>query len=192
MAERHVNYAASVVEDLPSEPAAPSAAGQARFQVSMAALIWVMSELAVLLAALFAFPPVLAAIVALIVSVCIPAMLVACLVYGGPAWRAFALGALVPSVMRLFTLGPFGISSRASVEAQMRMIRDEQGVGWFQGGRYDIHAQMIDLWHKTGSAMLTDECIFWGASLIAGIAAVLVQQKLARRALPYGGPSGRG
>jgi hypothetical protein len=192
MVERHVNYAASVVEDLPSEAAPRRASGGAGFQVSLAALIWIMSALAVLLAALFAFPPVLAAIVALLLSVCIPGMLVACIVYGGPAWRAFAIGALAPSVLRMYSLGPFSISSRASVEAQMMIIRNEQGVGWRQGGRFDIHSQMIDLWNKTGSTMLADECIFWGASAVAGLAALWVQRMFGRRSLPYGGPSGRG
>jgi hypothetical protein len=192
MAERHVNYAASVVEDLPSEMAPRSASGPAKFQLSLAALIWIMSVLAFILAALFAFPPVLAAIIGLVMSACIPAMLVACLGYGGPAWRAFAMGALVPSVIRLFTVGPFGIASRASVDMQMQMIRDAQGIGRYQRGRFDLLEQMMDLWHKAGSVLLVDECIFWGTSLMAGLAAVLVQQKFARRALPYGGPPGRG
>jgi hypothetical protein len=192
MAERHVNYAASVVDDSTTEPALRAAPEHAKFQVSLATLIWIMSVLAILAAVFFAFPPEWAAVVALLLSACVPAMLVTCIVYGGPAWRAFAIGALVPSVLRLFAIGPFGVAARADVEAQLRLIREAQGASWFRGGQFDLHSQLIDAWGKTGSAMLADECIFWATSAVAGLASVWVQRMLAGNALRYGGPPRRG
>ncbi len=157
-------------------------------------MLAITAAAAVIVASLFAFPPVVSAAIAGLMSVCIPAMLVGCLMYGGPGWRAFAVGMLVPTVLRLVT-GLFGGASsvgggdsyakamalRYLQQANIRTMRPavvQTGVD--DQGAFTYFLQLSEMWDKLGYAYMTDETLFWGASAVAGLATLFVQQRFAR------------
>ena len=67
----------------PRPESAQRAPSGIRFTIS--SMLWITGGAALIIAALFAFPPVISAAVASLMSICIPSMLVGCLIYGGAA-----------------------------------------------------------------------------------------------------------
>jgi hypothetical protein len=146
------------------------------FQISMRAILLTMAALAIMVAAVFAFPPILSAVMAVIMSACIPAVLVASIVYGSPKWRAFALGMLVPSVLRLFGHSPLGTDLlRALVwqpNPQQSGISPTNSTGYF--------AQLGEVWSLTGHALMAEEFLFWTICAVGGFFAAAVQRHFDR------------
>jgi hypothetical protein len=173
-----------------------SAAG---FRFTIGGMLWITGAAALILAALFAFPPVVSAAIASLMSICIPSMLVGCLIYGSPEWKAFAVGALLPTVMRLAS----GLLSRATgvsgmtmsnISLQRQLIQQQALQQQMRGMRSGINPsgsttnsftyfeQLAEVWDRIGQAYMTEETLFWGASVIAGLTTLLVQQRFARAA----------
>jgi len=196
---------ASTSEDSTArEPRRPPSTG---FRFTLGGMLAVTAAAAVVAAALFAFPPVVSGAIAGMMAVCLPAMLVGCLIYGGPGWRAFAVGMLVPTALRLAsgllggTMGGGGYLSASRLMSQQYMqqqiMLSRAGRGFVQpGGLGESNAisyfeQLAQTWDKLGYAYMTDETLFWGASAIAGLATLLVQQRFARslRSQPRSGES---
>jgi hypothetical protein len=177
-----------------NEHAAKSASGRrtspaARFQFTIGHILTVISAGAIIAASLFAFPPVVSAAVAGLMSVCLPAVLVICLIYGGRRWRAFAIGALTPSVMRMLSMmfaSPYmgSMNSRLMISQQqmlqqMALGMNRRGASGQSGGAFDQFNQMAEFWDKIGYAYMTEETLFWGGSLVAGLVALFVHRRFA-------------
>jgi hypothetical protein len=181
----------------PRPESAQRAANGIRFTIG--SMLWITGGAAVIIAALFAFPPVISAAIASLMSICIPSMLVGCLIYGGPAWKAFAVGALLPTVMRLVT-GLFSRSAGMSglamsnMSLQRQLIQQQMLQQQMQGVRSGLNSygsttnsftyfgQLAEVWDRVGQAYMTEETLFWGASVIAGLATLFVQRRFAQAA----------
>jgi hypothetical protein len=194
MAEGNADFT-TMADDAPSEsrrriPATPTSS----FRFTIGGMLVITFAAAVVMASLFAFPPVISAVVALLMGVCIPAMLVGCLIYGSAGWRAFAVGMLLPSVLRVLS-GLFGGMYSGSSTTRILMLQQQMmqqlTMRQMRGGisaagprgdssAFEHFGQLIEMWDKVGYAYMTEETLFWGASTIAGIATLLVQQRFAR------------
>jgi hypothetical protein len=171
------------------EAPSPTHASSDSFRFTIGGMLVITALAAVLVAGLFAFPPVVSAAIAGLMSVCIPAVLVGCFIYGGPAWRAFAVGMLLPKVMRL--LGAAFSGSNSTVTGlEMRLVQQQlllqrnrgmMGPPTQDNNAFTFFTQMSEYWDKLGHAYLTEETLFWGASFIAGLATLFVQRRFARR-----------
>jgi hypothetical protein len=165
----------------------PSNPGEG-FRFSIGFVLVLLAIAAFIAAALFALPPVISAMTATLMAVCLPAMLASAAIYGGHEWRAFAIGMLLPTVLRVLGVG-IGVSGslpRNNVMAAMLMQR----APFVRGGSVDdrvnafsYFSQMAEMWDRSGYAMMTDECLFWLSSTIAGLASLMVQRHFARRKL---------
>jgi hypothetical protein len=178
----------------PETPPAPPVRSPGRLRFTLGDMLLVTALAAVLVASLSVFPPVVSAAIAGLMSVCIPAMLVGCLIYGRAAWRAFAVGMLVPSGLRLLG-GLFGgvlggmSSARLMTQQQVmqQYIATLSRANRMRGGQrpssIDYFTNLVEAWDKLGRAYMTEETLFWAGSLVAGLATLLVQQRFARAAL---------
>ena len=72
----------------PAVPSPPRRSAPPGVRISLGGMLWITGAAALIVAALFAFPPVIAAAIASLMSVAFPAMLVGCLLYGSPPWKA--------------------------------------------------------------------------------------------------------
>ena len=146
------------------------------FQVSMRSILLTMGGAALMIAAVFSFPPLLSAILAALMAIGLPPALVACVVYGNRSWRAFAVGTLTPTALRLFGHAPLG-SSIAIIGAM---------AGWqsyppLQSGDVPIDsaayfAQLAEGWSQVGHALMAEEALFWITSFGAGLIALAIQR----------------
>jgi hypothetical protein len=163
---------------------------QPGFRFTIGGMLAVTFAVAIIVASLFAFPPIVSAAIAGLMSVCLPAMLVGCLVYGGAGWRAFAIGSLTPSAMRLVG-GLLGSAYNGSLASKL-MITQQQlvqmnartlraGVTSTSSGAFDHFNRLAEFWDKVGYAYMTEETLFWGASGVAGLAVLMVQRRFTRR-----------
>jgi len=165
------------------------AASASSFRFTIGGMLFITALAAVLVAGLFAFPPVVAAAIAGLMSVCIPAALIGCFIYGGPAWRAFAVGMLLPKTMRVVG-GAFSGFSAAFSLAEMRMYQQQMllqrrrnmpGQPLQDLNAFGYFTRMAEYWDKLGRQYLPEETLFWGGSFIAGLATLFVQRHFVRR-----------
>jgi hypothetical protein len=182
----------AMLDESSSTPAVrgPLAASPYRFRFTIGGMLTITSFAAILVAGLFAFPPVVSAAIAGLMSVCIPAMLAGCLIYGGSAWRAFAIGMLLPSALRLAS-GLFGgmlggISVRMMSQQQamqqyaIKMSRLQMSQPTSDSSAFEYMGQLAVTWDRLGYAYMTDETLFWAGSAVAGLATLFVQRHFAR------------
>lgn len=150
----------------------------------MRTLLLSVAALALLIAAVFAFPPILSAVLATVTALCVPAVLITCVIYGPSKWQAFAIGMLVPSLWRLFGsdwTGSLAIASLASRNWQSYPgMAGPSGSGPAESG--DYFQLLFEYWNQTGHALMADETMFWLASPVAGFAAFAVQNHFVRSA----------
>jgi hypothetical protein len=176
--------------DSPFEEVTDSSRGSSdSVRFTIGGLLVLTALVAVLVAGLFAFPPVVSAAIAGLMSICIPAVLVGCFIYGGPAWRAFAIGMLVPKIIQLVG-GAFSGSSSTVTGLEMRLVQQQvllqrnrgmMGPPGQDNNAFTYFTQMSEYWDKVGHAYLTEETLFWGASAVAGLATLFVQRRFARQ-----------
>ena len=152
------------------------------FQISMRTLLLLVAALALLIAAVFAFPPVLSAVLATLAALCVPAVLITCVIYGPSKWQAFAIGMLVPSLWRIFGSGWTGSLAIASLAS--RNWQSYPGMAGPSGSAPadsgDYFRLLFEYWNQTGHALMADETLFWVASSVAGFSALIVQKQFAR------------
>lgn len=198
MADRHASYLANAPDDTP--PAAGRRPVTSGFRFTIGGLLVLTAATAVVVGSLFAFPPIISAAVASLMAFCLPAMLVGCVIYGGPGWRALAIGALLPSVLRLVSTlfgGGLDIYGR-SASARLAAMQQQMELQFLQqtarqarmgmGGQsslgpasaFDYIGHLAETWDKLGYVYITNEALFWGGSALAGLATLLVQQRFAR------------
>jgi hypothetical protein len=150
------------------------------FQVSMRSLLLAMAGLAVLIAAVFAFPPLLSAVLACAMAFCFPAALVSCAIYGNARWRAFAIGMLVPTILRVRGgMLDYDVSFTGSATSWQAYPGTQSGATPIDTSAY--LRQIAEAWSQIGHALMAQETMFWLASAVAGFTALAVQKHLPPR-----------
>jgi hypothetical protein len=171
-------------DDLPSaselESADSSGAAAATIQLSLRAILLTLTSLAFVIAAVFSFPPVLSALIAVTLAVCAPAMLIVCVVYGQRRLRAFAMGMLTPSFMRALGSGWTGSYALYMNSSSWQSYPSATQSGSVLTSTDGYFRTLMATWQETGHALMADETMFWLGSAIAGLSAMAVYAKLTR------------
>ena len=164
------------------------AEGRCMIQFTVRWMLAVTAFAALIFAGLFAFPPVLSAALAFVLMFAAPGALGGCVVYGRPAWRAFAVGALIPEVVRLFG-GGTPADPGSVLKASLWVAGPGDELLWesieqssFQAASAPAYFERINqILNSLGHVILAEEVVFLAASLIAGIASLVAWRVVGRR-----------
>jgi hypothetical protein len=68
------------------------------------------------------------------------------------------------------------------MQQQLRAMRPGYNPSGSMTNSFTYFEQLAEVWDRIGQAYMTEETLFWGASVIAGLATLFVQRRFAQAA----------